>query len=330
MSYATEQTETILMGDTELLLKLLSYKRPEGTMTQRIFCERFLQPVMGQPDPDGNYVHVVYNADGSAPNLCFTAHHDTVHKTEGLQKVLYDTHLNVAYVEHGECLGADCTTGIWLILKMIEASVPGIYVIHAGEEIGCVGSSALVKNMPSWLFNTDAVISFDRYGTKSIITHQMGRRTASESFSESLADVLGTLTLSSDPDGSYTDSNEYIDVVGECTNLSVGYYNQHTKNEYQDIDYAIALKDALITADWSKLKFERLAGDIEYDSWWDDGYTGRGWKSANKNQASHESIAELIYDNPEGVAMLLEAWGFNVTDIEEGIEELEGYYGSTQ
>lgn len=330
MSYANQPVrEPKTMGDTELLLSMLSYKRPEGTMTQKIFCGRFLQPVMGEPDLDGNYIHVVYNADGSAPNICFTAHHDTVHKTEGMQKVLYDPHLDVAYVDHDECLGADCTTGIFLVLRMIEAQVPGIYIVHAGEEIGCVGSTALVRDYPSWLRNTDAVISFDRYGTKSVITHQMGRRTASESFAESLAEVLGMPNLLPDPDGSYTDSNEYVDVVGECTNLSVGYYSQHTKKEYQDVGYAVELKDALITADWSKLRFERLAGSLEYDGYY-GGYTGRGWKSANRpaedDSGGYKNIAELIYDKPDEVAALLEAWGFEPHDLEEGIEELANYY----
>lgn len=328
MSYANQPVRGLkTMGDTELLLSMLSYKRPEGTMTQRIFCERFLQPVMGEPDLDGNYIHVVYDDDGSAPNICFTAHHDTVHKTEGMQKVLYDPHLDVAYVDHDECLGADCTTGIFLVLRMIEAKVPGIYVVHAGEEIGCVGSTALVKDYPSWLRNTDAVISFDRYGTKSVITHQMGRRTASESFAESLAEVLGMPDLLPDPDGSYTDSNEYVDVVGECTNLSVGYYSQHTKNEYQDVGYAVELKDALITADWSKLRFERLAGSLEYDGYY-GGYTGRGWKSSNRpaeDDTAYANIAELIYDKPDEVAALLEMWGFDVADLEDGIEQLKDY-----
>jgi len=328
MSYANQPVRELkTMGDTELLLSMLSYKRPEGTMTQKIFCERFLQPVMGDPDLSGNYIHVVYNSDGSSPNICFTAHHDTVHKTEGMQKVLYDPHLDVAYVDHDECLGADCTTGIFLVLRMIEAKVPGIYVVHAGEEIGCVGSTALIRDYPSWLMNTDAVISFDRYGTKSVITHQMGRRTASESFAESLAEVLGMPNLLPDPDGSYTDSNEYVDVVGECTNLSVGYYSQHTKKEYQDVAYAIELKDALITADWSKLRFERLAGSLEYDGYY-GGYTGRGWKSANRpaeDDTAYANIAELIYDKPDEVAALLELWGFNVADLEDGIEQLADY-----
>ena len=50
------------------------------------------------------------------------------------------------------CLGADCTTGIWLIMNMIEAKViEGVYVIHAAEEVGCKGSRALVADDPEWL-----------------------------------------------------------------------------------------------------------------------------------------------------------------------------------
>lgn len=43
------------------------------------------------------------------------------------------------------CLGADCTSGIWLILEMIQAQVPGIYVVHTDEEIGRKGAEAIVN-----------------------------------------------------------------------------------------------------------------------------------------------------------------------------------------
>ena len=66
------------------LIEMLGYKRPEGTATQREFCERFLEPIFGLPDIHGNYIHMI----GDKPRLCFTAHHDTVHKTEGLQKLV--------------------------------------------------------------------------------------------------------------------------------------------------------------------------------------------------------------------------------------------------
>ena len=69
--------------------------------------------------------------------------------------------------------------------------------------------------------------------------------------------------LQPDNTGSYTDSNEYSSVVSECTNISVGYYNQHTKNEVQDLDYADELLIALCQADWSGLVFERDASKVE-------------------------------------------------------------------
>lgn len=279
------------------LLEMLKYKRPEGTATQKIFCERFLEPVFGYPDKFGNYIHTVYNEDGSHPNLCFTAHHDTVHKTEGLQKVIYDTVMGVAYTEGSNCLGADCTTGIWLILGMIECGVSGVYVVHAAEEVGCLGSGHLVSSSPDWLDKLDAVISFDRYGTKSVITHQLGYRTASDEFAESFALALD-LDLKPDPYGAYTDSNEYIERVLECTNISVGYYDQHTPKELQDIVFAEDLLDALVSADWSKLVFAReLSEPFEND------------------------VVDIIYNNPEEVAELLESWGYTA----EGLLEDIGY-----
>jgi hypothetical protein len=66
------------------LIEMLRYKRPEGSQTQKEFCKRFLEPTFGLPDLHGNYILSV----GDNPNLCFTAHHDTVHRLEGMQNVL--------------------------------------------------------------------------------------------------------------------------------------------------------------------------------------------------------------------------------------------------
>ena len=169
------------------LIEMLRYKRPEGSLTQREFCKRFLEPTFGRPDQHGNYVHIV----GDKPNLCFTAHHDTVHKDDGMQQlIVMNDVVSVADPKKSSCLGADCTTGVWLMLGMIDYGVEGVYVVHAAEEVGCKGSRALVNDFPEWLGHIDAVISFDRYGTESVITHQMGLRTASDAFAVSFAKAL--------------------------------------------------------------------------------------------------------------------------------------------
>jgi len=291
------------------LLEMLKYRRPEGSASQKIFCNRFLKPVMGTPDEFGNYIHIV----GDKPNIAFMAHHDTVHNVGGIQK-LQVSDKNIVTAPKSDCLGADCTTGVWLILEMIEAQVPGVYVVHAAEEVGCIGSAALVKSNPDWLQNIDAAISFDRYGTNSIITHQMSRRTASDDFAHSLADTLN-LPLEPDTGGSFTDSNEYADIVSECTNVSVGYYNQHTSKESQDLEFAHELRDALICADFSNLVFSRDPSIKEYDDW---DYYG-SFRSNKRDQYDTYDLQSIVYHFPEEVAELLENQGIEPDDLLEMI-----------
>lgn len=310
------------MTNRPALMTLLRYKRPEGSVTQEYFCEKYLEPVMGEPDKFGNYIHIIPDEDGLYPEVCFAAHHDTVHKTEGVQTVFSMD--NMVYSEGGECLGADCTTGVWLILEMIAERVPGIYVIHAGEEVGCLGSSALVESNPEWLYDLKAVISFDRMGTDSIITHQMGYRTASEEFSQSLAAIL-RMGFKSDDGGSYTDSNEYAEIVPECTNISVGYYAQHTAKEHQDISFAYKLRDALIAADWSKLVYARDPSIVEPLYYRSNKFTG--WPTMDDYDTKNYvedcyDVEDVVRDFPGLIAELLVDWGFNRETLMQALEDV--------
>lgn len=288
------------------LMDMLRYKRPEGSSTQRLFCKKFLEPVFGEPDEHGNYILII----GERPNIAFMSHHDTVHTTQGYQFVWE----NKGFLySNSNCLGADCTTGVWLMLGMIEAGVEGVYIVHAGEECGCLGSRALVKDFPDWLEDVDFAISFDRYGTESVITHQMGFRTASEDFAESFADAVN-VPLWSDSGGSYTDSNEYADIVSECTNISVGYDRQHTTYESQDIEFAKTMMYALCTADWSKLVKSRDPDERDFSfgmSHW-----GNDWGSTIERTGRPETLQDLIELYPHRVAALFHSWGFETEELE--------------
>jgi len=303
------------------LVEMLRYMRPEGTSTQREFCERFLEPVFGEPDEHGNYVTQV----GFEPHLCFTAHHDTVHKQEGMQQVVVTNDVvSVADSKVSSCLGADCTTGIYIILNMIEAGIEGTYVIHAAEEVGCKGSAALVDDMPDWLMYTQAVISFDRYGDKSVITHQMGMRTASDAFAKSFSDALDMPQLKADDGGSYTDSNEYSLLIPECTNISVGYYGQHGVNETQDLEYLDQLMLALESADWSKLVFKRDPSVVEslyYDK--------KSYAIDNtRDKADVDGLMDLVIEYPQAVAEMLREYGWTPMSLMEEcqIDDMSHYY----
>lgn len=309
------------------LTSMLKYKRKHGTDSIKDFCQRFLHPTFGYPDKHGNYELII----GKNPTICFAAHYDSVHSDDGMQNIqIKGDIVSLAKGSKSNCLGADCATGIWLILEMIDAGIEGVYVVHANEESGCLGSKALVEDNPKWLSKVQAVISFDRKGKESVITHQMGMRTCSDAFAVSLDKILG-LGQRPDDTGSYTDSNEYSGLVPECTNLSVGYYNQHTARETQDLGFAADLRDALISADWSQLVIERDPSVIEYS--YDGGYAqswGRDWTHYNEETSKEDdrqAFLDIVRDNPEAVADMLREYFGNEFDL---IDELYHYQSDVQ
>lgn len=295
--------------------QMIRWMRPAGSAALDLFCEMYLEPIFGKPDEYGNYIKIVNNKDGSAPNLCFTAHSDTVHREGGIQDLKVEG--NWLFADNSDCLGADCTTGIWLILEMLHAKVPGVYVVHAEEEIGCIGSRKLVKDRPKWLDDVDAVISFDRKGNDSIVTHQISLRTASDAFAKSLALALDMPNMKPDSGGVYTDSNEYVDVVGECTNISVGYLAQHTKSECQDMEFLVELRDKLIAADWSKLVFSRQPMESDYDDMYSRYQSKFDTRLYDGTDSEKDLILSLVYDYPEDIAEYLYNLGFSHEVIAE-------------
>lgn len=320
-------------------LDMLAYCRPEGSRYQKKFCRRFLEPVFGKPDLHGNYSLII----GDKPKVAFMSHHDTVHHKDARQSVRIDG--DFARTDGNDVLGADCTTGIYIMLRMIEANVAGVYVIHAAEEVGCVGSAALVKDFPSWINHVDFAISFDRMGYSSVITHQTSMRTCSEEFANSLIDILD-LGYKTDDTGVYTDSNEYTDFIAECTNISVGYFKQHTKNENQDLVFLETLINQLVVADWSKLVKARVPGQRVYDASyfrsnykytgravnsmdyyddpWDDFYTaGRFAEDRAGSGNDIKDMMSVIKRYPEQVAILLESYGYNYDGLLDDCEQLK-------
>lgn len=286
------------------LISMLQYMRPAYSITEKVFCDRYLLPVFGEPDAHGNYTKII----GTRPNIAFTAHTDTVHKVEGIQTLKIED--DYATTTNGSCLGADCTTGLWIMLGMIAEGVEGVYVAHAAEEIGGIGSTALVKDRPAWLNEIDIVISFDRFGLDSVITHQGGMRTASDDFAMSLATALDMPNLRPDKYGTYTDSLEYASIVPECTNLSVGYFDQHTARESQDLRFAEVLLERLVEARWDTLAIMRDpdSQEREFNDMW-------GPYKTTDDRAEVASLERLLTDRPGEMSELLFEYGFTLDGL---------------
>jgi hypothetical protein len=238
--------------DIDTMMEMLTYMRPSGSTTESLFIEKFLTPLGVKPDEHKNQVLVI----GSDPTVLWSSHTDTVHYAEGIQKIVRkNMTVGLPKSTASTCLGADCTAGVWIMMEMIKAKVPGMYIFHYGEEVGCIGSSALADESADRLKGIKSAIAFDRRGTTSIITHQRDR-TCSDAFGKSLAKQLPK-RFKLDDKGILTDTKQYRWIVPECTNLSVGFSNEHSAYERIDLGHLFELRDFMLRINPAKFVIER-------------------------------------------------------------------------
>jgi hypothetical protein len=293
-------TESALPPRVMELLTMLTYKRPARTETETRFIDHYIVPTGATRDAHGNYRLTI----GESPIL-WSSHTDTVHLTEGKQRVLYGH--GIATTDSGECLGADCTTGVWIMLQMIRAGIPGTYLFHRDEECGGKGSAWIAKENPEWLAGIRFAIAFDRKGFADVITHQ-GGKTASDKFAESLAKALPGLELKPCDLGIFTDTANYSDIVPECTNISVGYMKAHSAAEMQDVAFACRLVDSILKADFAQLVESREPGD--------SGYSYSRWSSDDTPARFADwELEDYVYSKPGVVADFLHLYGFRLDDL---------------
>lgn len=302
-----------------LFLKLTDKTYPHGT--EDILVERLIKdgtfPKDIQKDPHGNWFYQI----GHGSRTIFAAHLDTV----------TDKHQNVKHVIDGDyiktdgktTLGADDKAGVTVLVWLMRHKVPGLYYFFIGEEVGCVGSGLAAK-YGDFEGNYDRILSFDRRDTNSIITHQSWSRSCSDDFADALCSELNKsefgLKYIKDDGGVYTDSAEFVDIIPECTNVSVGYYSEHTKSEKQDIKHLIALCNASLKVNWDNLPTKRdpkvkesksyktYTGWANYDRGHDDSYdvtssrTSGSWTRTGYNKKKSRYYEdEEYYSNNVGM-----------------------------
>jgi hypothetical protein len=247
------------MNIKETFLKLTSETYPHGTESGLFH----LLPSGLHSDEFGN----LYIQLGESPNTMFTSHLDTASSDKRAVNHIFEG--NLIKTDGTSILGADDKAGVTIMLYLIEKGIPGLYYFFLGEERGCIGSKAVAKlHRENPLPNIKKVISFDRRGTGSVITFQSSSRCCSETFAEALSmelnrkskvedTILCDFNYSADPTGVYTDSYQFMSIYPECTNISVGYQNEHTGRETQDILHLEKLCKVASLVDWEGLPVER-------------------------------------------------------------------------
>ena len=248
----------------ETFIRLTSKTVPYGSEDILVDSMRELFPKRLQKDEWGNYFYKV----GESRSI-FAAHLDTVSKDYVNVTHVFDA--NMIKTDGKTTLGADDKAGITVLLWMIQNNVPGLYYFFIGEEVGCIGSGNAAK-FGHFKGNYDRIISFDRRDVGSVITFQSSSRCCSDDFADALCKELNwtkRLNYKKDTGGVYTDSAEFTHLIPECTNVSVGYYREHTTSESQDILHLTDLAEACVKVDWEKLPTKR---DPNQHEWKDYSY----------------------------------------------------------
>ncbi|WP_274585827.1 hypothetical protein V9W64_10680 [Neisseria leonii] len=191
------------------------------------------------------------------------------------QEVVYDGQTGImrlaAGVRNNHVLGADDGAGIYIMLSLLKAGVKASFVFYTDEEVGGLGSGWSANEEASRYARYKYAIAFDRKGTNSIITHQSGSRCCSDEFAAELAARLNKfgLKMRPDPTGTFTDTANLTKLIPECTNISVGYENAHTNQEWLDVNHVHALINAFVRADLTNLPVVRdpSGEEEEYDGY---------------------------------------------------------------
>lgn len=264
------------------LATILQWPRPHGSygdlefrkwLTEQIIAAGYTPAILAE-----GCIHVdVPGPKNAKSKTLFSSHVDTqearIHgdirlqdgkMTRGTKQVMYDAVMGTLFLDpktpNGGCLGADDGIGVWIMLRMIQANVPGGYIFNTGEECGGIGSSAMRDKHPELLKTYNQAVAFDRPGTDEIITHQRGgTRCASDAYATALCAKLNKRGFDFKPStrGVFTDTFNFRKLIAECINVGVGYTGQHGPSETQDYAHAAALLDVCCAIDWSTLPIGR-------------------------------------------------------------------------
>ena len=272
---------------------------------------------------------------GNGYNVMFTSHLDTVHREGGAQVLCVDeTGLCFAENDDGtpSILGADDAAGVFIMVEMIKARRPGLYMFFFCEERGGIASSEYADcYCPTYI---KQCISFDRRGYSDVITHQMSGRCCSNEYAIALSDELSRLfgtkhLVGYHPcdEGVFTDSANFVDVIPECTNISVGYFCEHTVNEYLDTSFLCDLADVLCKLNFNKLPIKRDLMGVDIDDY-------RSWENYSEEDYIHNFLAshvqldiEVAEELKNTAALILGTYNLDevpetITDFIETVYEL--------
>ncbi len=250
--------------DTNLLKEVLSVptvSRHEGIMVEYLTNYLTNKGYNFQVDEHMNVYVTKQTSEVVEYFPCVVAHTDTVHsltninvREEMKENAQGEMKLSLkAYDDHGNPtgIGGDDKAGVFACLTLLE-ELPDLKVaFFVSEEIGCIGSS---HADPEFFKNVGYAIQFDAPENWMVTEYCFGERLfdRNSDFFKS-CDVV--LKESMTDDMKYQ-RHPFTDVYAlrkkfdfSCINLSIGYYDYHSKYEYvviEDVENGINIGKKII------------------------------------------------------------------------------------
>jgi len=222
-------------------------------------------------------------AKGDVPVL-LVAHMDTVHKERCSSIVKVGEKLSSP-----QGIGGDDRCGVFIIANLIKKYHCSVLLLE-DEEIGTVGARKFTKT--EYINNLDVnfMIEFDRKGNNDAVFYSCDNKDFTDYVLEHTGYKLAI--------GSFTDISVLMPESKLCgVNLSCGYYNPHTTNEYVNYNEmldTIEAAKALITAECEK-PFEYVAKTYQYSNY------NSNSRAYNNNNSSRRSISYDDYDYADDI-----------------------------
>lgn len=226
-------------------------------------------------------------SDGEFPVL-LTAHMDTVHKKQcaNIKYVKSANGKTIAYESNG--IGGDDRCGIYMILQILK-QLDCAVLFCEDEEIGSIGASEFTRSDLCQTLKAENrfkyIIELDRMNSNDAVFYEDDN----EDFHSFVTKEFWETSY-----GSWSDIRELSPALGiSSVNLSCGYYNQHTNEEYvvlEEMEEAIKQTIALL---------KRTDLEAEPFEFIENRYYGYNWE--------YKYLNGNIYDSDTG-RCYLEVW----------------------
>lgn len=288
-----KQTKDAKMKEKSTISELIElYKIPTHTISST------MKKTIKKMIPDYNWTKDARgNLYGSHPestsNVVLSAHLDMVKTGKDLEYVINSNGILFGVDKNFEptSLGADDKNGLWCIIQASKHPSRPHIVLFEDEEIGRQGSQDCNID---WFKDKDCCIVIDRKGENEIIVEGMRGGYTS---------LLGPIFKMVNPEwkfekGLSCDADSIkceIDVI----NISCGYYNAHTKDEYtvlSELEGTLQAVWNFLDNDWSGLPWDAIKEFHRHKFGEYKAFVPQNYRNNVSPQACTEDDEDLTFD----------------------------------